>query len=706
MSVYISQIKKLLSKKAGANRHRKIIVLAGKKSWQKNTLIEILHKHTADSLWVAEQSPEIDGISFIPPNKAVNWLGNEKRIVVFDANTHLNPDSFAAISGIVVGGGIFFLLMPEKSQWSEVYSSLFGRRFIHSIYSDNNITVLNEMSEEAEFRVSEEEQVLSEMIEAPFLSLDQQLTVETIKQQVFNSDNNHIALTADRGRGKSAAIGLVVASLLQKGIREIAITAPGLRATDIIFKHIEAGLVNSVEDKITVSRGRVSYNKCTVTFYSPDQLRLENIAAEVLFVDEAAAIPVTVLSSFLDKYQQCIFATTVHGYEGTGRGFALRFNKIMTEKNPAWLDLKMTTPVRWREGDPLEKWMFRLLCLDSDIAPVSLLKNITYQQCENSLVNKETLIKNEPLLNEIFALLVLAHYRTRPKDLKSLLDNENITLYVSLYHNHVVAVALVMAEGLFSSALSTEVYRGKRRPSGHLLAQALTYHCGIEHAATLNFARIMRIAVHPAIQAEGLGSWLLDFICKQEKNNGRDAIGTSFGLNEMLLRFWRKAGFNVVRLGFTREQTSGEHAVIMMRPLNNEGADIYDEAVRRFNRQCPFWRRDILKDIPAAIMHNLYTEIQEPYELTESDKKDLLSFVKYSRNYELCIAAINKLVCIYSKYINKKNFPINFNKIINYKTQSNLSWKEIVVKMNLIGKTDARRLFQQAISFIVKEHKL
>ena len=138
------------------------------------------------------------------------------------------------------------------------------------------------------------------------------------------------------------------------------------------------------------------------------------------------------------------------------------------------------------------------------------------------------------LLKEVFALLVLAHYRTRPKDLKSLLDDEEISLYVTLNNKHVVAVALVISEGLFSDSLSTLVYQGKRRPKGHLLAQALTYHCGVEHAAMLDYARVMRIAVHPELQQQGIGTALLDFIISNEKQNSRDAIGTSFGMNKFL----------------------------------------------------------------------------------------------------------------------------------------------------------------------------
>ena len=417
----------------------------------------------------------------------------------------------------------------------------------------------------------------------------------------------------------------------------------------------------------------------------------------MLLVDEAAAIPVPLLTSFLNKYTQCIFATTVHDYEGTGRGFALRFFKVLNKNTPAWLKLKMETPIRWPVNDPLENWMFSLLCLDAEIAESGALGKIDFNHLEHHVLTKEQLVKDQSVLNEVFALLVLAHYRTRPGDLKSLLDDDSLSLYVTLYNEHVVAVALVICEGGFSDSLSISVYRGERRPQGHLLAQALTYHCGIEFAATLDYARVMRIAVHPDLQGQGIGSSLLDFIIHNEKQNGRDAIGTSFGMNKPLLHFWEKLKFNVVRIGFTREQTSGEHAAIMLLPLSEKGKKINKEACTRFNAQLSFWFGDILKDIPLELKKYFQINKTQQLELTELDKKDLQSFIKYSRNYELCIAALNKLVTIKQSEIIEEKFPADFRQVLTSKVIKKLSWKDISKDMKLTGQNEARKLFHRAI---------
>ena len=683
----------MLAWKGNAALHRQVFILAGDETWQKEFLQEILHGYEHDSLWVGEQEPEV--FSFVATKKAHSWLGNEKRVVIFDANKDFDPDSFAAISGIVVGGGLFFLLLPAEEKWNDVYSSYFGQRLIQSINSRSELVVIKQ-NQKLNFSSPQEKEHAVQNCSAPFITADQQSASETIEQQVLKDTNNPVVLISDRGRGKSATLGFVAARLVQAGIRSIAITAPRLRATDVIFKHI-----TEVLPEADVVRGKVRYGDCVIQFYSPDQLIQENINADLLLVDEAAGIPVPLLTLFLHKYTQCVFATTVHGYEGTGRGFALRFYKVLDKYNSQWIKLHLQTPIRWPENDQLEKWMFNLLCLDAEIVNVNLLDKVDVNAVQHCLMTKGELVGNPGLLNEVFSLLVIAHYRTRPKDLKSLLDDEGFSLYVTLNNQHVVAVALVIAEGLFSDSLSTLVYRGQRRPPGNLLAQALTYHCGIEHAATLDYARVMRIAVHPELQQQGTGSALLDFIIKNEKQKGRDAIGTSFGMNETLLNFWNKSKFDVVRMGFTREQTSGEHASIMLLPLSEKGEKIYQQAHNRFIEQLPFWFDDVLKDIPPEIKNRFPGAENNTLKLTESDAKDLQSFKLYSRNYELCIAALNKLVLVKGDIINKDDFPEKYRQVINEKTVNKISWKDIGKKMNLSGQNEARKLFHSAIVCLI-----
>lgn len=692
LTLNFSQIRDLLSQKPDSARHRSVLVLAGDADWQKESLTKILRDHENDSLWLGDDP--MPGIPTVPVKQAHSWLGREKQVVIFDANSFFNTDAFAAISGIVVGGGVFILLMPAVEQWDNVYLSFFGQRLIHNLTSTPELILVKQTDTSINFSAEKIATANQKCIE-PFLTSEQQFVVEAIESEVRHKSYNPIVINSDRGRGKSAAIGIAAARLLEIGVKTIAITAPRLFAAEIIFKHIAILLPQA-----DLAQGKVIYKKRSVQFYSPDQLVAEDIKAEMLFVDEAAAIPVPLLTSLLNKYPFCVFATTVHGYEGTGRGFAVRFYKVLNEQKPGWKKCLMKTPVRWAENDPLEKWMFRLLCLDAEVASADEIGIIDHSQLEFTVLNRLQISKDESLLKEVFALLVLAHYRTQPSDLQRMLDDAQITLYIVKHNGHVVSVALVNHEGDFSHSLSKQVYRGERRPQGHLLAQALTYHCGVEDAATLHYARIMRIAVHPECQQQGIGTKLLEFIIKHEKQSACDAVGTSFGMTPALLNFWGKSGLEVVRIGFRKEQTSGEHAAIMIIALSAKGDKVKREAQERFSGQLSFWFEDVLKDLPLEIKQRFPSGQVKPVMLKELDKKDLNAFILYSRNYELSIAALNKLVLLKQAEIADEKFPDHFRKVLNLKVIEKTGWKDIVTKLNLNGQNEARELFSQAINYL------
>ena len=79
----------------------------------------------------------------------------------------------------------------------------------------------------------------------------------------------------------------------------------------------------------------------------------------MVMIDEAAAIPLPLLTAVVKNCSRLALATTVHGYEGTGRGFELRFGPLLSSQTRGERRVTLTTPVRWAAGDPLERFIFR-----------------------------------------------------------------------------------------------------------------------------------------------------------------------------------------------------------------------------------------------------------------------------------------------------------------------------------------------------------
>ncbi|MCT9623490.1 tRNA cytosine(34) acetyltransferase TmcA, partial [Curtobacterium sp. C2H10] len=74
------------------------------------------------------------------------------------------------------------------------------------------------------------------------------------------------------------------------------------------------------------------------------------VNASWLIVDEAAAIPGPLLRRLVARFPRTLLTTTVQGYEGTGRGFLLKFCAGFAQLR----QFSLSAPVRWAPGCPLE----------------------------------------------------------------------------------------------------------------------------------------------------------------------------------------------------------------------------------------------------------------------------------------------------------------------------------------------------------------
>jgi tRNA(Met) cytidine acetyltransferase len=163
-----------------------------------------------------------------------------------------------------------------------------------------------------------------------------------------------LVLSSDRGRGKSAAMGMAAAHLMQIRKQRIVLTGPRLDAVGAVLRHAAARLPEAETGARQLSLGEGS-----LRFLPPDRLVVMAPKADLLLVDEAATIPAPLLTRLLTRFRRVVFATTVHGYEGSGRGFQLRFRRVLDEKAPGWRLLRLREPIRYAADDPLESLGFR-----------------------------------------------------------------------------------------------------------------------------------------------------------------------------------------------------------------------------------------------------------------------------------------------------------------------------------------------------------
>lgn len=173
-----------------------------------------------------------------------------------------------------------------------------------------------------------------------------------------------LAVTAARGRGKSAALGLCVAGAIYCGYTNILTTAPSPENLQAFFDFCLKGL-ESLDYRLhlhyEVVKGSGDLANCIVKIvinkqqlqtiqYIPVNTRYIN--ADLLIIDEAAALPLPLVRKLIGEYS-VLLSSTKHGYEGTGRALSLKLLRNLSYRNLQ--KLKMSEPIRYARDDPIEQ---------------------------------------------------------------------------------------------------------------------------------------------------------------------------------------------------------------------------------------------------------------------------------------------------------------------------------------------------------------
>ena len=579
------------------------------------------------SYWLGQQAPA--GFTLLSAKQKQQWLGTECDLLVVDARDAVDWDLVAASSGCLKAGGLWLFVTNQPDVWQQqpnpaakrvlpypldaaVYTGLFKQFWLDQL-SEQRWVKLIEGSPAVIPLLPEV--IAPPQAEQPYRTTEQQQAVAAIHKVVTGHRRRPLVLTAHRGRGKSSALGLAAALLVQQGKTDILLTGPSPVAVQTAL-FIAADLLNQ-----PYQPGQNQLLNGTIRFVPIDVLLEEKQQNTVILVDEAAAIPTPQLQQLTDLYSRLVFATTEHGYEGTGRGFQLRFQSYLQQHCPGFQKLHLHQPIRYQANDPLEQLIFKGFLLeqtDTGLTPLQRPEIASYQV-------KDLLLQPQKL-QQIFSLLSLAHYQTDVMDLWALLDNPALKLYTLGQDQQVIACALISFEGELDAELASAVSHGKRRVQGHLLAQSLAFHCLQPQLAEQKLARIQRIVVHPSLQIQGLGSQLLHFVL-QDLLGQQYLIGSSFGAALALVKFWQKAGFSPVKLSHQNEQASNEASVLVL----------YGEQFRalqqQFSRQL-YWQ---LADKQCTLDPALALLWAEPpsIEITPQQNTELQLFQANMRPYEL-----------------------------------------------------------------------
>ena len=582
--------------------------------------------HSQRAAWVGTAPPAHLPVSVCPPPQADTLLGRSLDALVFDAAEGIAPDALGAAAGALCGGGVLLLILPVAG-----LPSPFGRRMRRileaALVAPPWNAPLPPVGSSPEAMGPDREGCLTP---------DQRRAVAALERLSRGRGGRPLVLTAARGRGKSAALGIAAGRLLARARPagraplRMVLTAPRLAAVAPVLERARTaqppGQGHGETAVLTGPGGRLEYLPPQAACGAP---------ADLVLVDEAGGIPVQWLQRLLDAHGRIAFTTTLHGYEGTGQGFAARFCPLLCRRFPGTRFLHLERPVRWASGDPLEALLGRLLLLGAQPREVPSVDGDGVEGVER--LSRQRLAGDEALLEGVYGLLALAHYRTRPSDLQRLLDDPAMEATVLWAGGEMAAVALVAREGGLDPDLCQQVWAGRRRPRGHLLPVGLILHGGLPpETGRLRYHRVVRIAVHPGLQGRGLGGRLLAAVVQRAEDAGADVVGASFGATEALLAFWQGHGFAPVRVGVKPEVSSGGWGGTVLRPLTPAGEGLATAARQRFARALGPLLADPLAGMEPALAAALWRGAPVP-PLDSEQVRALSGFAHDQRIFEACL---------------------------------------------------------------------
>ncbi len=606
-------------------QHRALLILSGSYTWQQALLAELWTENES-ILWIGETEKNIEKairatVETIESTHVSERLGQEIDSAIIDVRKGLSANTLGIASGMIRAGGLLILLTPEVDTWATLPNPD-NQRFLNSPYQIKDATpyftqhLIQQWQadsetpaiwlHEAEHHTPNSHITIPNALQAifkqntkilppPLPTEDQIQAIQAIDSVAFGHRKRPLVLSADRGRGKTSVLGLAAIHCLMEGKSHIVLTASRLAQTKIAFTQATQALsalqaTQSIHI-ITQQVGRIEFewkgqNK-VLEFIAPDQLIIEASTADLLMVDEAAHLPTPMLTELLTHHHRMVFATTLHGYEGSGRGFELRFKETLNRITPDWKNRHLKTPIRWAKKDPLETAINHALFLDvtghtsqslsqREQPPVSLLMDVSIELTEIPVAN---LLTDTQQFHHLFRLLVQAHYQTSPNDLQLLLSAPNLKIVVAKQHEQLIGVVLCVEEG--------KIMPTTKRVHGHLVPQLLVKHYAVSDFLMLSSWRIMRIAVHPEVQREGIGKQLLNHVKHLATQQRIDYLSSSFGAHKTLLPFWFQQNYYPVHVGIKRDKSSGSHNMVVTKALTPMAQQALASIQRAFQTQFP-----------------------------------------------------------------------------------------------------------------------
>jgi len=361
-------------------------------------------------------STTLKKIKTITKDQISTILGQTFNFLILDLRKEFVPNKICILFEVIRGGGVIFCLGLPLHNW--VYSvnkglfscnkefptkdskSFLLEWFLANFHSNSQCFIdIKSISDVVQrYNPMPLTKNLSSKTGNFSVTNDQKNVIEALMEGFLNPNNSCSIVLANRGRGKSASVGITITQAITSNLErfvKIIITSPHITNVQTIFKFLLKGLASQDvkyhynEQKELVSEVNIP-KVAKISYVTPRDID-RYLKADFFIVDEAAAIPVEILRKILMKKGGKIFSSTMHGYEGAARGFEYKILKYLEfQKRITFKKHYLAEPIRYMQGDLIESFIFDSFLLNAELNP----KKINFQE----ICPEQTIALQDPVL--------------------------------------------------------------------------------------------------------------------------------------------------------------------------------------------------------------------------------------------------------------------------------------------------------------------
>lgn len=665
------------------NGHRYLVLLTGERQYADELVARLCCEAAENTLTLSRNTTFSSGLP------AKHYLGREYTTLIIDAWTELSVNNWLAAAGTLRAGGILFLSCPDIELWPSYYAEQHGyalpsqliRRFA-AIAADSPAVKIWPQHKSAAQHMPATTVPWSQQLP----SADQLTAIAGVKRVVTGRAKRPLVIRADRGRGKTALLGIAAAELFTEDLcKRILIVANSKLAIAPALLQLEQHFAGGQwQDNAYLNRD------CRFQIFTMEQALDCQEHWDAVFVDEAASYSVAMLRDVVLSSPRLVLATTVHGYEGSGRGFDTRFKATLDQLRPQWRRQYLDAPIRWQADDPLEAFLNHAFLLDTEIPALDddgappLVEEL----------DKTELASDEPRLRQVFALLVQAHYQTTPQDLQQLLDGSSRVLAATV-NGQVIAVCLLFPEGGIDRQTAVDISAGQRRPKGSMVAQGLSQLSGDGRFCESTSLRVSRIAVLAPWRRRGVGRQLIAAAEQMVKTEGIDFLSSSFALENDALDFWRALDFVPLALGSRIDPASGGYSLIIAKSSHAGLQRSFEQLRQQLQRDLPYSVRSTHRSLNPMLLLALLTE-NTVFEVTHSDAVVTSRYLAGAVSIEQAAAALARLCLACAEQA--EGDALSLGMLVYGK-----DWPDIAGNYNLAGRAECEMALRQYIQLVYEK---